>query len=247
MDDPLNAEQMDPALLEVYFDAPALPPSLERAVIPIDKPAGWSSFKVIRQLRRILGVRKIGHAGTLDPMATGLLICLVGRATKLMERFMGLPKEYEGVIRLGEVTPSYDAETEVAERNPIDHLTRDDLEAARIKFLGEVEQLPPMYSAVKVGGERLYKKARRGETIERRPRLVTIDRFHVGEMDGRDVSFQVNCSKGTYIRTLAHDFGGQLGAGGHLVALRRTAIGPFSVETAWTIDALERATGEAAE
>lgn len=228
-------------LINVYAPAPVPPPTLERVVLPIDKPYGWSSFKVIRRLRRILGIRKIGHAGTLDPMATGMLICLVGRATKMMERFMQLPKSYEGVIRLGETTPSYDAETEVELRQDVDHLTPSDLEAARAMFVGEIDQLPPMYSAVKVGGERLYKKARRGEEIERRPRRVVIDRFTIGERDGADVPFRVDCSKGTYIRSLAHDFGQALGVGAHLVALRRTAIGPFSVDDAWTIEALKRA------
>lgn len=237
-------EDLDADLLAIYAAAPQVPESLERAVIPIDKPLGWSSFKVIRTLRRILGVRKIGHAGTLDPMATGLLICLVGRATKLMERYMGLQKAYEGVIRLGQVTPSFDAETEASEELPVDHLTEADLERARREFLGEIEQLPPMYSAVKVGGKRLYKSARRGEVVERTPRTVTIDAFEVGLRQGRDVSFRVECSKGTYIRTLADDFGRHLGVGGHLVELRRTAIGPFEVTSAWTPEALEQEYGQ---
>ncbi len=243
----MKSAQVDEDLLEVYTAAPELPPTLEKAVIPIDKPAGWSSFDVIRALRRILGVRKIGHAGTLDPMATGLLICLIGRATKLMERFMSFPKTYEGVIRLGEVTPSYDAETDVSESHSFDHLSDYDLENARMKFEGEIEQLPPMYSAVKVGGERLYKKARRGEAIERRPRRVTIESFKLGQLDGADLPFSVHCSKGTYIRSIAHDFGGELGVGGHLVMLRRTAIGPFDVDGAWTIYALEQAVGKSRE
>lgn len=213
----------------------------------IDKPGGWTSFDVIRKLRGLLShaagerVRKIGHAGTLDPMATGLLICLIGRATKQMEAFMGLPKRYEGTLRLGEVTPSYDAETDVTERRAWQHLTREDLEAARQEFLGLITQHPPMYSAVKVGGERLYKKARRGEQVERPPRQVRIDAFDLTEWNGPDVSFDVECSKGTYIRSLAHDLGQQLGVGAHLVALRRTAIGPYRVDAAWTIDQLETA------
>ncbi len=218
---------------------PDLPTDYGRVVLLMDKPKGWSSFDVIRKLRRLLPVRKIGHAGTLDPMATGLLICLVGRATKLMEMFMGLTKTYEGTLRLGEVTPSYDAETGVAEQKAWDHLTEADLEAARQVFLGEITQQAPMYSAVKVGGERLYKKARRGETVERPPRQVRIDAFDLTRWEGADVSFRVVCSKGTYIRSLAHDFGQALGAGAHLVALRRTAIGPHRVETAWTLEQLE--------
>lgn len=229
-----------PPLPDVY-GAPDLPPSFERAALLIDKPKGWSSFDVIRRLRRILGVRKIGHAGTLDPMATGLLICLVGRATKLMETFMSLPKTYEGTLRLGETTPSYDAETEPVARRPWVHLTEADLEEARLGFLGEITQVPPMYSAVKVGGERLYKKARRGEEIARPPRTVHVYTFDLTGRDGPDVSFRVCCSKGTYVRSLAHDFGERLGCGAHLTALRRTAIGPYSVENAWTLDALEQA------
>lgn len=218
-----------------------VPSSLEKAVVLVDKPAGWTSFDVIRKLRRVLGVRKIGHAGTLDPMATGLLICLVGRATRLMETFMGMPKEYTGTLRLGEVTPSYDADTDVVARRPWAHVGPDDLEAARASFLGAIEQRPPMYSAVKVEGERLYRKARRGESIETPVRVVQIDTFDLTGRDGPDVHFLVRCSKGTYVRSLAHDFGQVLGVGAHLVALRRTAIGPYRVEQAWTLDALSEA------
>lgn len=221
--------------------APLLPPSWERAVLLIDKPKGWSSFDVIRKLRRVLGVRKIGHAGTLDPMATGLLICLVGRATKLMNHFMDLPKVYSGTMRLGEVTPSYDAETEVSERRDASGVASGDLERARRTFLGTIQQETPMYSAVKVGGERLYKKARRGEHVPRPPRIVEISQFDLAGRDGADVSFSVHCSKGTYIRSLAHEMGQALGVGAHLVALRREAIGPYAVAGAWTIEALEAA------
>ena len=223
------------------YGYPDLPTDFGRLVLLVDKPQGWSSFDVIRKLRRLLPVRKIGHAGTLDPMATGLLICLIGRATKLMEVFMGLPKAYTGTLRLGEVTPSFDAETEVSGRVAWDHLTEADLEAARHLFLGDLTQTPPMYSAVKVDGERLYKKARRGESVERPPRQVRIDAFDLTRWDGPDVSFRVECSKGTYIRSLADDFGRALGVGAHLTVLRRTAIGPHRVDAAWTIDQLEAA------
>jgi tRNA pseudouridine55 synthase len=231
----------DPIGTPDLYAAPDLPASFDRVVLPIDKPFGLSSFGVIRRLRRILGVRKIGHAGTLDPMATGLLIMLVGRATKQMEHFMGMPKVYTGIIRLGETTPSYDAETEVVERRPTAHLSEQDIITATTAFTGDIEQLPPMYSAVKVGGERLYKKARRGEEIERRPRQVRVDRFDITKVDGPDVHFEVACSKGTYIRSLANDLGQALEVGGHLVALRRTSIGDLSVDTAWTLDALAEA------
>lgn len=220
------------------YGYPDLPDAFERVVLLVDKPRDWTSFDVVRTLRRLVSVRKIGHAGTLDPMATGLLICLIGRATKRMEAFMGLPKEYEGTLRLGEVTPSYDAETGVAERRGWQHLTEADLEAARHAFIGAITQQPPLYSAVKVGGERLYKKARRGEDAERPLRAVRVATFTVTGWAGADVSFRVVCSKGTYIRSLAHDFGQALGVGAHLVALRRMAIGPYQVDHAWTIEQL---------
>ena len=208
------------------------------AVLLADKPAGMSSFGVIRRLRRFLGVKKIGHAGTLDPAATGLLICLVGRpATKLQAHFMGLGKTYTGTIRLGQTTESYDAETDIVEERDASGVTDAELDIARQTFLGEIEQFAPMYSAVKVDGERLYKKARRGETVERPPRVVTVSRFDI-ERRGDEVDFVVECSKGTYIRMLAHDLGQRLDVGAHLAALRRTAIGPYRVEDAWTLDAL---------
>ena len=217
------------------------PHSFERVVLLMDKPKGWSSFDVIRKLRRVIGVKKIGHAGTLDPMATGLLICLVGRATKLMESFMKMPKEYTGTLRLGEITASYDAETEVLESKPWQQITDDELETVLQTFLGEIDQVPPMYSAIKIGGERLYKKARRGERVVRPSRRVRIDTFEWTGREGADVSFRVACSKGTYIRSLAHDVGQRLGVGAHLIELRRTAIGPHHVDEAWTIEALESA------
>lgn len=224
---------------------PALPESFHGVALLVDKPRGWSSFDVVRAVRRLVEERKVGHAGTLDPLATGLLICLIGRpATKQMEHFMELPKTYEGTLRLGAVTPSYDAETEVVERRDAGGVTDDDLERVRHDFVGTITQRPPMYSAVKVGGERLYKKARRGETVERPPRSVRIDEFTWTGRDGDDVSFRVRCSKGTYVRSLAHDVGKQLGVGAHLVALRRTAIGPHDVETAWSVEQLEQALSE---
>lgn len=220
---------------------PTLPEHFTATVLPVDKPHGWTSFGVVKKVRWLTRVKKVGHAGTLDPMATGLLICLVGKATKQMEAFMHLPKTYEGTIRLGEKTPSYDAETEVTDRVDVDHLTDDDIAAAVKEFIGEIEQVPPMYSALKVGGERLYKKARRGETVERKVRRVEITAFRIAPREGRDIRFTISCSKGTYIRSIAHDLGEKLGVGGHLVALRRTAIGPFNVSEAWPIDALEEA------
>ena len=232
----------------IITGADALPGRGEPALLLVDKPAGLSSFDVIRRLRPLLGTKKIGHAGTLDPAATGLLICLVERgATRLQDRFMSLPKTYTGTIRLGQTTDSYDADGEVVETNDAEHITDADLDAARQQFLGDIEQRPPMYSAVKVEGERLYKKARRGETVERALRPVSVYRFDLEPRRGDesrkdDVDFVVECSKGTYVRSLAHDLGEKLGVGAHLAALRRTAIGPFGVEEAWTLDALRAAT-----
>ena len=205
--------------------------------ILIDKPKGITSFGVIRRLRRVFGIKKVGHAGTLDPMATGLLIVLVGRrATREQDRFMGMRKVYSGTVRLGETTASFDAETAVDETRPVDHITPSDLENARQKFVGEIEQVPPIYSAIKMGGERLYKKARRGDTVEIKPRRVTIESFELSDRKGSDLDFLVRCSKGTYIRSLANDFGEELGVGGHLLALRREGIGEYSTADAWALD-----------
>ena len=220
---------------------PEISENFHATVLPVDKPAGWTSFRVVKKVRWLTKVKKVGHAGTLDPMATGLLICLVGKATKQMETFMHLPKTYEGVIRLGEKTPSYDAETEVFDRVDVEHLSDQEIRTTCNAFMGEIEQVPPMYSALKVGGERLYKKARRGEVIERKVRPVTITAFEIEPRIGRDVTFRISCSKGTYIRSIAHDVGDALGVGGHLVALRRTAIGDFSVDSAWSVEKLEEA------
>lgn len=220
---------------------PDRPESWDPLVLLIDKPKGLSSFDIIRRLRRVSPIRKIGHAGTLDPMATGLVICLSGRATKQMSRFMDMDKTYTGTIRLGQETPSYDAETEPVEVGDASTVTWDDIQAARETFLGDITQETPMYSAAKVGGERLYKKARRGETIQRAPRHVRIDLFDITERRDNDIDFRVVCSKGTYIRSLAHELGQHLGTGGHLTALRREAIGPWHVSQAWPLDELTSA------
>lgn len=224
-----------------FYAPPHLPATFDRAVLPIDKPRGLSSFDVIRRLRRIIKIKKIGHAGTLDPMATGLLICLVGRATKQMEAYMGQEKAYTATLRLGQTTASYDAESDVTETRDASHITDEDVEGAIEAFRGSITQLPPMYSAVKVGGERLYKKARRGEVVKRPPRDVTIHELAVTGRRGDDVDVRVICSKGTYIRSLAHDIGEALDVGAHLVALRRTGIGAHRVEDAWTLDRLATA------
>lgn len=222
------------------FGVSNVPETFDEAVLLIDKERGPTSFDMVRAVRRLTD-QKVGHAGTLDPNATGLLILLVGRATKRMESFMNLPKAYTGVLRLGEVTPSYDTETDITERRDWEHVTDAMLDEAVATFEGTIRQVPPMYSAVKVDGERLYKKARRGETVDRPPRIVEVEAFEITGRDGADVSFRVECSKGTYIRSLARDVGRELDVGAHLLKLRRTAIGPYSVEDAWTLDQLKTA------
>ncbi|WP_420454415.1 tRNA pseudouridine(55) synthase TruB [Rubrivirga sp.] len=208
----------------------------------VDKPGGITSFGVVKKVRWALGVKKVGHAGTLDPMATGLLIVLVGRdATRQQDRFMGLPKVYTGTVRLGQTTTTYDAEGDVETEADASGVTDAAVEAALGAFRGEIEQRPPVFSAIKKGGERLYKKARRGEAVEIEPRPTTVYSFEVTGRRGDDVDVRVECSKGTYVRSLAHDLGQALGVGGHLVALRREAIGPFEVSEAFELDALVEA------
>ncbi|MEM1115625.1 MAG: tRNA pseudouridine(55) synthase TruB [Bacteroidota bacterium] len=213
------------------------------AAVLVDKPGGITSFGVVKKVRWAAGVKKVGHAGTLDPMATGLLILLIGReATRQQDRFMGLPKVYTGTLRLGATTASYDADSPVDTEADASHVTDADLEAAKAAFVGEIHQVPPMVSAIKRGGERLYKKARRGETIEIEPRPVTVSTFELTDRRGDDIDFHVACSKGTYVRSLAHDLGQALGVGAHLTALRREAIGPFGVDEAFALDAFVAAT-----
>ncbi len=205
-------------------------------VLLVDKPKTWTSFDVVKKVRSALRVKKVGHAGTLDPMATGLLILCSGNLTKKIDAFQALGKVYEGRMRLGAVTPSYDAETEPVEEKPIDDVNEERIRNSAAAFVGEIEQLPPMYSAVKVEGQRLYKLARKGVEVERQPRSVTVSRFSIEDVALPDVAFEVRCSKGTYVRTLAHDLGQELGCGAYLTELRRTFIGEFSAEEAWSIE-----------
>ena len=228
----------------VYYPAPTLPERFERAALPLDKPPGWSSFDVIRALRPVLHVRKVGHAGTLDPLATGLLMILAGQATRLADQCMALPKTYEATMRLGETTDTWDADGAVTERRDPSGVRDEDMLHARDRFLGVIEQATPAWSAVKQGGERLYRKMRRGEAVVPPRRIVTVRSFDILGRTGADVSFSVECSKGTYIRSLAHEFGQALGVGAHIVQLRRTRIGDFSADDAWTVDALRTAIRE---
>ncbi len=238
-----EATPRDPRLRPRVVSKTSIGGSLYDSLILIDKPGGCSSFDVLRRLRRISGIRKMGHAGTLDPMATGLLICMTGGATKQMSNLVDLDKTYHGTLRLGESTPSYDADTEVVRREDASHLTLDDLKKKSKDFTGTIIQKSPPYSAVKYQGERLYRKARRGEQGFRPPRVVTVASFHFQHLDGRDASFVVKCSKGTYVRALAHDLGEALGVGAHLISLRRTSIGPYDVADAMTLDELLKTYG----
>lgn len=219
----------------------SLPSSFPDGIYLMDKPAGLSSFGVIRELRRIIGIRKIGHAGTLDPFATGLLVCLAGRMTKQASSIVQLGKVYSGTMRLGASTASHDPETVEEDVVASEHVETDEIRSVMHSFVGTITQLTPMYSAVKVKGERLYAKARRGETVPRPPRIVQVDSFDVTGRNGRDVDFKVACSTGTYVRVLAHDVGQQLGVGAYLTALRRTRIGDYAVDAAWQLEVLRQA------
>lgn len=227
----------DPATVPVSLKG-GVPQSWDPLILSVDKPKEWSSFDVIRKLRGISPIRKMGHAGTLDPMATGLLIVLSGKATKLMNHFLGQDKEYEATIRLGQTTASWDAETEVLEESDATGVTDVDVEKALAAFRGDITQITPAYSAVKVEGERLYKKARRGERVKLPTRSVTIHSFEMLGKEGADVDVRISCSSGTYIRSLAHELGVALGVGGHLVRLRRTRIGALMADDAWGVHEL---------
>ncbi|HEX2030194.1 MAG TPA: tRNA pseudouridine(55) synthase TruB [Actinomycetota bacterium] len=205
-------------------------------VLLVDKPSGITSHDAVDAVRRALGVRRVGHAGTLDPMASGLLVLGVGRATRLL-RFLGdLEKEYEGTGRLGEETDTLDATGSVVRTAPAD-VAEEDLRGAMASFIGDIEQRPPAYSAVKVGGRRLYRAARAGERVKAPPRRVRVDAFDLLGFDGRDFDFRAVCSSGTYVRSLVADLGTALGPGAHLTRLRRTRIGRFSVSDAVPADA----------
>lgn len=198
----------------------------------LDKPYRWTSFDVVNKLRWGLKVKKVGHAGTLDPLATGLLIICTGKMTKQIELFMGWEKEYTGTFSLGKTTPSYDLETDFDSEAPFEHITEAQLLAAAASLTGELSQVPPTHSAIKVGGTRAYKKARAGKEIKMEPRPVNVLEFEITGYKLPEVYFRIVCSKGTYIRSLARDFGTYLGTGAHLAALRRTRIGDKKIEDA---------------
>ena len=215
---------------------------LNGQVLLIDKPLEWTSFQAVNKIRwhikQKFGLKKIkvGHAGTLDPLATGLLIICTGKETKNINIYQGQIKEYTGTFTLGATTPSYDLETEVNETFPIEHITEDILTEATKSFLGEIDQKPPIFSAIKKDGKRLYELARKGETTEIQSRKVTIEEFKLTNKILPKIDFKIICSKGTYIRSLAYDFGLAVNSGAHLSKLRRTKIGEFSVDNALSID-----------
>ncbi|MCP4520319.1 MAG: tRNA pseudouridine(55) synthase TruB [Cytophagales bacterium] len=202
----------------------------------INKPYEWTSFDVVKKLKYSLRIKKIGHAGTLDPLATGLLILCTGKMTKQIDSYQAQEKEYTGQLVLGETTPSYDLETEVNQTFDISHITPELIQEKVQDFLGEIEQVPPMHSAIKVNGERVYKKARKGEEVIIKARKVTITTFEITNIDLPKVDFRVVCSKGTYIRSLVRDLGEALGAGAYMSALTRTRIGEFLLENAYEVE-----------
>lgn len=213
---------------------------LEGQLLLLDKPLEWSSFQVVNKLRWALKKKyhlkklKVGHAGTLDPLATGLLIICTGGMTKKISEIQALEKTYTGTITLGATTPSYDLETAIDQNFPIDHITIEQLNTVKKNFIGEIEQYPPLFSAIKKEGKRLYEYARKGEKTIINPRKVTLHSFDFTQIDLPHIYFNVNCSMGTYIRSLAHDFGKALRSGAHLSQLRRTAVGSYSLENALT-------------
>ncbi|MGI0105464.1 tRNA pseudouridine(55) synthase TruB [Salinimicrobium sp. WS361] len=211
-------------------------------ILLFDKPLEWTSFQLVNKVRWLIRKNfrikkiKVGHAGTLDPLATGLLILCTGKSTKLIESLQGQEKEYTGTFTLGATTPSFDMETEVDETFPIDHLTSEGIHEATKAFLGDIQQRPPVFSALKKDGKRLYEYARSGEEVEIPTRTVNISEFEITKIELPKVHFRVVCSKGTYIRSLAFDFGSRLNSGAYLSSLRRTRIGDYKVENALTVD-----------
>ena len=211
--------------------------ALDGAIL-VDKPSGPTSHDVVDAIRRKFGIKKVGHCGTLDPNATGLLIIVLGRGTKLSERLMGDDKVYEGTIKFGETTDSYDSDGELTGSLPVMPMTLDQLNDEAAKFIGDQMQIPPMVSAIKKNGVPLYKLARQGIEVEREPRLVHIYNFRFTEYAEPLGQFRVACTKGTYIRSIAQDLGQKLGCGAHLTTLRRSASGKFDVKDALTLDAV---------
>jgi tRNA pseudouridine55 synthase len=208
-------------------------------ILLIDKPLGWTSFDAVNKIRRLVGVKKVGHAGTLDPMATGLLIICTGKKTKEISSFQDLEKTYTGEILLGKKSESMDLETELIGDEDLSSITKEDIYKTRDKFVGKILQVPPMYSAIKHKGKSLYNLARKGKTIELAPREIEISMFEILDIRKPYLTFKIKCSKGTYVRSIANDFGKELGCGGVLTSLRRTGIGTYLVDEALSITDFE--------
>ena len=223
----------------IPIDAEIQLPFAEGKVILIDKPLHWTSFDVVRKMRHIIQIKKIGHAGTLDPLATGLLIVCTGKFTKKINEYMAREKEYTGHITLGATTPTYDLESEPQNLKDFSFLTNEMIHAATAAFIGTINQFPPIFSAIKKDGVALYELARRGVEVELVARKVTISTFEIVNIALPIIEFKVICSTGTYIRSLANDFGQSLGCGGYLSSLRRTKIGEFEAADAMTMEQFE--------
>jgi tRNA pseudouridine55 synthase len=209
----------------------------EGRVLLIDKPLHWTSFDAVRKIRNTIRIKKVGHAGTLDPLATGLLIVCTGKFTKKINEYMSQEKEYTGAITLGATTPTYDQESEPVNHKSVDAITDDMIENATQQFTGEILQTPPVHSAIKQKGKRVYLLARQGKEVIMEPRKITIHKFEITSIQIPVITFKVVCTTGTYIRSLANDFGQALGCGGYLSQLRRTRIGNFKVEDAMSVEA----------
>ncbi|MGB8704884.1 MAG: tRNA pseudouridine(55) synthase TruB [Gillisia sp.] len=217
----------------------------EGQILLFDKPLNWTSFQLVNKVRWLIRKNcnikkiKVGHAGTLDPLATGLLVICTGKFTKRIEELQGQEKEYTGIFTLGATTPSYDLETEVDHHFPVEHISEEKIRETTGKFLGEIQQQPPVFSALKKDGKRLYEYARSGEEVKINFRNVNISEFEITTINFPEIEFRVVCSKGTYIRSLAHDFGRALDSGAYLSNLRRTRIGDFKIENAHTIESFQ--------
>ncbi len=214
----------------------------EGVVLLVDKPLGWTSFDVIRKLRHLIRIRKIGHAGTLDPLATGLLIVCTGKFTKRINQYMAQQKEYTGTITIGATTPTYDLESEPTDFIATDHITLAQVRSILPQFTGPIQQVPPAHSAIKVDGKRVYELARKGKEVKLEPRSVHIYSFELLSLQDAQLQFRVVCSTGTYIRSLANDLGQALGCGAYLSSLRRTRIGEFDVAQAQTMESFAATT-----
>ena len=205
-------------------------------ILLIDKPSGMTSHDVVDRVRRTLRMKRVGHAGTLDPMATGLLIMLIGKATKLSQYVMSLDKVYSGTIKLGEATNTYDADGEVMTTKPVPELSDEDVKKFMEQFIGDQYQTPPMFSAIKIKGQPLYKMARKGQEIEREPRFVRISKFELLSFESPTIEFSLSCTKGTYVRSVAQEIGEKIGCGAHLSSLRRDASDEFTTDRAVELD-----------